>query len=1087
MMSALKLIIASIFILLCEQLFSQNEYMMGKSSLVKTSQAIFYDDGGKNGDVSNQPQLITFEAQSGSIEIYFAEFDIPYDAEMRVYNGRTTDDELIAIFHKGDKIFNIKYPTITLQYVPSISNLKSKGWKGIIIPSSVYKGTKVLATKPESDCPNAIAICSNTTINTSANQYTDTGIINDDAGTCYSGTGSGGSVWYTFTPQSNGPLDFAIAPLGSTDYDFVLYDITAGCANKVELSCNFSSTTGSTGLSSLGSTNSEPASGIVWCQRVNVVTTKKYALCINYYGGTNGGFSLTFKNEASSVSIWDLTPPTILNAYSANCSSTTTLMVTFSEQCQCTTIQGTDFTIPGYSFTVSNTFCNSNNGSLQVALVVSPALTSGTYTMNATNILDMCGNNMNSNYVIVLGSPPIPTISAAAVVCKNPGFLGIGFAYSPSSQVLTGGGGTSYIWNGSINSPTLSVSPTSTTIYTITALQGACAGTATRQVIVEQVIANAGPDQTICAGFPTLLTASGGGTYQWQSGTSASGPWSSIGGATTNTLNISPGVTTWYRVIVTGPNGCTSNDVIKVTTGAGSFGITTSKPFACQGENITLSLPAGITSYTWSTGTSANTPLVVAPLTTTNYTATSTTAGCVGSATIAIPVRLNPIAAATASPITACPGVPITLSATPTPSATTTSSAEDFEGASTVFALVNGANNKWYHGNFNKCNGLKSLYIGTAATDNNYINFSGFSGKAATNFAYRDYSITGYCSADLTFNWKCLGKATDFLSVWIVPTTVTPVAGTALVASPLNIMVGGPYWNAGTTCNSSTISLSQFVGQTVRLVYCWQNTAGSLISGNTAASPAALIDDVILTQTDSYGYSWVSNPVGLSSTMQNVTTTPTVATDYSLTVTRCDGCTSTATTSVGVCLVLPVELISFDGHCNNDEVSLKWITASESNNSYFVIEKSKDGNNWTEATRVLSSGNSNSIKHYNYNDEHPYRDLSYYRLVQVDKNQNAKELGIIAADCAMFNPSITYYPNPFKSTLTLDLRNIKGNSASVSVYNVLGQKIKEQFFNGDGMLNGKYDLDFSILSNGAYYLHFESQDFSDIRKIIKSD
>lgn len=1084
-MNLIRSILIFIIVSFSFKLIAQTEFKMGVSRVVTTDKGIFYDDGGKEGNMSNKPMLVTLEAPSGSIEIYFAEFDIPFGAEVRIYNGKEITDELVAIFHKGDKIFNIKYPSITIQYVPSLNPTPAKGWKAIIVPNSFEKELKINASKPESDCPNAIAICTNTTINTSANQYTDTGIINDDAGSCYSGTGSGGSVWYSFTPQANGPLDFKITPLGSTDYDFVLYDISNGCSNKVELSCNFSSTTGQTGLSSLGSTNSEPASGIVWCQKVNVVTTKKYAICINYYGGTNGGFSLTFKNEAGSVDIWDVTPPTILNAYSANCASTTTLMVTFSEQCQCSTIQNSDFTIPGYTFSVTNTYCNTNNGTTQVALSVSPALTSGSYTMNATNILDMCGNNMNSNYVITLGTPPNPTISAAAVVCKNPGFLGIGYSYSPSSQVLTANGGTQFIWNGSITTQTLSVSPTSTTIYTVTVLQGACAGTATRQVVVEQVIANAGPDQTICASFTTLLTASGGGTYQWQSGTSASGPWTNISGATNNTVSVAPAATTWYQVVVTGPNGCVSRDVIKITTGAGSFGITPSKPFACQGENITLSLPAGITTYTWSTGTSANSPLVVAPITATSYTATSTTAGCAGSATISIPVRLNPTSVATASPNTACVGIPITLSATPSPSSTTTTYTEDFEGASTGFTIANGANNKWYQGTFTKCNGTKALYIGTAATDNNYVNFSGLSGKAANNFAYRDFTIDGYCSANLTFNWKCLGKATDFLSVWVVPTTVTPVGGTALVASSTNVLVGGPYWNSAAACNSATVSLSQFAGQTIRLVFSWENTAGSLLTGNTAANPAAMIDDVVLTQTSSFTYSWTSNPAGFSSSLQNPSATPSVATTYSLTVTRCDGCEARTTATVGVCTVLPVELIGFKSMCLNNKTDLTWSTATEHNNAFFSIERSNNGFDWREIGRVNAKQNSNTINHYYYSDEQPISGLSYYRLVQVDKDQNAKVVKIISNDCEMFNPSISYYPNPFSDNLTIDIKDLKGKLATLTFVNILGQIVKEEIIANEKNINGIYKVDLSQLAKGTYFIHFNSDDITEVTKVIK--
>lgn len=1071
-----------LFTIISTIVYSQNVFVMGKANTFRVSSGVFYDDGGKEGNVSYLPQLATFEAAEGLIEIYFTELDIAQDAEIRIYNGNSINDEQVAVFHKGDKIYNVKYPVITIQYIPSKNNYVGKGWKGIIIPNTTSKTAKIMVTAPESDCPNAIPICSNTTINTSANQYDNTGVINDDAGGCYSGTGSGGSVWYTFTPQSNGPLDFDITPLGSTDYDFVLWDITNGCSNKVELSCNFSGTTGSTGLSSAGSTNSEGSGGIVWNQKINVVTTKVYALCINYYSGTNGGFDLTFKNEAGSVNILDVTPPSILNAYTANCTSTTTLSINFSELVQCSTIQNSDFTIPGYAITVSNNFCNASNGTTQVLVTISPALTSGTYTMNAANILDMCGNNMNSNYIITLGVMPTPAISAASVVCKNPGFFGIGFVYSPSSQTLTGSGGTQYIWNSTVNSPSLSVSPTTTTVYTLTALQGACAATATRQVIVEQVTANAGPDQTICAGFPTVINGSGGGTYQWQSGTSASGPWTNISGATNSVLNVSPAATIWYRVLVTGPNGCINNDVIKITTGAGSFGITASKAFACQGENITLSLPSGITSYTWNTGTSANTPLVVAPPSTTSYTATSTTAGCAGSATISIPVRPVPIVTATVSPTNLACGSPLTLSGSP--SSYTNTVSETFEGASQTLTLVNGAYNKWYQGTAAFCGGAKGLYIGTAATNNNYEIGDFFTNKGATNHAYKDFTVTSYCSASLSFNWKCGGNSSAYLRAWIVPTTVTPIAGTALTASPTNSLVGTYSVNTA-ACSTVTVDLTPYAGQSVRVVFTWVNSGGAFAPA--VVPPAASIDNVVFTESSNFGYSWSSSPSGLSNTTTSVTIMPTIATSYSLLVTRCDGCTNIATTSVIDCFVLPVELISFSGNCLTYETKLEWTTGSEKENNYFIIQKSNDGASWHEISKTFSSGTSNSIKNYSYLDKEKNNELVYYRLIQVDNNQNFEVLKIISLDCKSKTPYINYFPNPVNNKLVLNISNGFLKDAKICIYNVLGQTIKEEIIKQELSLEGQYEIDFSLFANGVYNILFESNNFSDTQKIIKNN
>ncbi len=895
-------------------LVKENQFNIGNTRDVYVTSGEFFDNGGENRNLINKYAITTFHAKKEWIEIYFTEFDIPIGSQLRIYKGDSNEDELFGIFVRNDKISNLKAKEITIEYIPSNINSPATGWKGVLKdfnPSS--KGIKSMS---ESDCPFAIPLCQNQTVTVSMNQYTDCGTVNDDNGDCYSGTGSGGSVWYTFVPQTTGPLDFSISPSGSTDYDFVVWNISGGCGAKTQVLCNYEATHGTTGANSSGTGTSLGSSGGLWCSRPTVTAGVLYAICINFYGGSNDGYVLQFQNEPSSVAITDNVPPTITNAYVNSCTFATTLDIYFSEFVQCPTIQGSDFTLAGHTFTIANDYCN-NGKTNHITINVSPGLAPGTYSIHGQDILDMCGNNLNSNYSVVISSVPVANAGPDKLTCKSPGAFGLGWTYSPSSQTLTASGGTSYLWSTGGTNVSTTVSPTSTTVYTVTVANGAC--TATDNVTVSVDLAptpNLGPDLAVCPGFPITLNAPAGFTsYQWQSTTTVSffgtpTGWANIAGANTNTYTASPGVTTYYQVIVTSSNGCQGTDIIKVTIGGAFSGALASPQTVCAGSSSTLSVPGSITSYNW-TGGPTNSSWVVTPATTTTYTVTSTTAGCTGPSDVTIVVAPLPIVTATASNLVPCPGDVVNLVSTPTSSSNSLS--EDFEGATNIFTLVNGTKNKWYHGTAAFASGTKGLYIGTLATNNNYE----IGGTiipvpiAATNFAYKDLSITSYCSSNLTYKWKCngqVGKAE--LSVWLVPTTYTPVAGTAITAGAGNILIGGPFYGQITYQNVS-FNMTPYAGQTLRLVYQWMNLPNALLGAPVVANPAASIDDFAFTESNNYSYSWTSVPAGFTSTAQSPAVSPLVNTTYNLTTTRCDGCSNTATASVTMCSTPQIPVANF--------------------------------------------------------------------------------------------------------------------------------------------------------------------------------
>ena len=85
-------------------------------------------------------------------------------------------------------------------------------------------------------------------------------------------------------------------------------------------------------------------------------------------------------------------------------------------------------------------------------------------------------------------------------------------------------------------------------------------------------------------------------------------------------------------------------------------------------------------------------------------------------------------------------------------------------------------------------------------------------------------------------------------------------------------------------------------------------------------------------------------------------------------------------------LPVPVKLSSFTATLNNNKTDLRWSTATEINASHFVVERSLDGTNFSEAGMVFAAGNSTETLHYSFSDNLNTVSAAviWYRLKTVD-------------------------------------------------------------------------------------------------------
>jgi hypothetical protein len=185
---------------------------------------------------------------------------------------------------------------------------------------------------------------------------------------------------------------------------------------------------------------------------------------------------------------------------------------------------------------------------------------------------------------------------------------------------------------------------------------------------------------------------------------------------------------------------------------------------------------------------------------------------------------------------------------------------------------------------------------------------------------------------------------------------------------------------------------------------------------------------------------------------------------------------------------LPVELLSFDGTCNENFITLNWKTATEYNTSHFDVLKSRDGENWSKLTTLASAGNSTQELSYTTKDENEIDGNNYYKLMQYDIDGVSDEYGPINVICNGNSKGyFSTFPNPSSGMfqVVLNNKNMIGDGI-IEIKDTKGAKVFEKEIKINQGIN-LYDIDNKSLISGIYYVRIVSKELSTetLKQIIK--
>lgn len=192
------------------------------------------------------------------------------------------------------------------------------------------------------------------------------------------------------------------------------------------------------------------------------------------------------------------------------------------------------------------------------------------------------------------------------------------------------------------------------------------------------------------------------------------------------------------------------------------------------------------------------------------------------------------------------------------------------------------------------------------------------------------------------------------------------------------------------------------------------------------------------------------------------------------------GCVGTVTE-----VNLPVELLTFSAIVAEDGVQLNWTTSVQINNDYFTIQRSGDGEIFSDIGRVKGAGTYLSSLDYRFLDGDPLYGNGYYRLKQTDFDGMYTFSAIIGVKFITDKVTLNgLFPNPVIDILNCSIYGLSESTIWYTITDVAGKNILGKVENINRGIN-TIILNTSGLSKGVYILKISSPDGMIIEKFIK--
>jgi photosystem II stability/assembly factor-like uncharacterized protein len=195
-------------------------------------------------------------------------------------------------------------------------------------------------------------------------------------------------------------------------------------------------------------------------------------------------------------------------------------------------------------------------------------------------------------------------------------------------------------------------------------------------------------------------------------------------------------------------------------------------------------------------------------------------------------------------------------------------------------------------------------------------------------------------------------------------------------------------------------------------------------------------------------------------------------------------------------LTIPVELSSFTAEVGRNSVTLNWVTATETNNQGFEIERKFKNQNWQTLGFIEGNGTTIEPQLYNFIDDFsllPYEGTLLYRLKQIDYDGSFNYSQQVAVDVNLIPNEISIsqnYPNPFNPSTTIEYSLQNESRVKILIYNSIGEVIEDLVSETRNAGTHQAVWNADKFPSGVYFYSFEvteihgNSSYHEMKKIV---